>query len=68
MTILCKVNPTCFRYVYIFCEKAERNDKGGWDYEVKPYKPDNFLLQEIAIRLAKTQAPWHAYVNEGKFF
>ncbi|XP_072939369.1 uncharacterized protein [Epargyreus clarus] len=53
------------KYVYIFCEKAERNDKGGWDYEVKPYKPDNFLLQEIAIRLTKTQAPWNTYVNEG---
>ncbi|XP_049869909.1 uncharacterized protein LOC126369505 isoform X2 [Pectinophora gossypiella] len=53
------------KYVYIFCEKAERNDKGGWDYEVKPYKPANYLLQDIAIRLTKTRAPWDSYVSEG---
>ncbi|XP_045535112.1 uncharacterized protein LOC106717692 isoform X1 [Papilio machaon] len=53
------------KYVYIFCEKAERNDKGGWDYEVKPYKPANFLLQDIALRLMKTEASWNLYVNEG---
>ncbi|XP_052749276.1 uncharacterized protein LOC113515361 isoform X2 [Galleria mellonella] len=53
------------KYVYVFCEKAERNDKGGWDYEVKPYKPPNFLLQDIALRLANSQAPWNLYVNEG---
>ncbi|XP_068631030.1 uncharacterized protein [Battus philenor] len=53
------------KYVYIFCEKAERNDKGGWDYEVKPYKPINFLLQDIAQRLLSTQAAWSVYVNEG---
>ncbi|CAG4992747.1 unnamed protein product [Parnassius apollo] len=53
------------KYVYIFCEKAERNEKGGWDYEVKPYKPTNFLLQDIALRLTNTHAPWNMYVNEG---
>ncbi|XP_053603563.1 uncharacterized protein LOC128671256 isoform X2 [Plodia interpunctella] len=53
------------KYVYVFCEKAERNAKGGWDYEVKPYKPSNFLLQDIATRLAKSQAPWDYYVSEG---
>ncbi|KAJ2952204.1 hypothetical protein O0L34_g4484 [Tuta absoluta] len=53
------------KYVYIFCERAERNDKGGWDYEVKPYKPDNYLLQDIALRLNKSHAPWDSYVNEG---
>lgn len=57
-----------FRYVYIFCEKAERNDKGGWDYEVKPYKPANYLLQDIALRLVGSKAPWDSYVNEGKLF
>ncbi|XP_037302548.1 uncharacterized protein LOC119192915, partial [Manduca sexta] len=54
-----------YRYVYVFCEKAEKNSKGGWDYEVKPYKPANFLLQEIAIRLANTKAHWDSYVEEG---
>ncbi|KAG6450888.1 hypothetical protein O3G_MSEX006840 [Manduca sexta] len=53
------------KYVYVFCEKAEKNSKGGWDYEVKPYKPANFLLQEIAIRLANTKAHWDSYVEEG---
>ncbi|XP_061711243.1 uncharacterized protein LOC133520667 isoform X2 [Cydia pomonella] len=51
--------------VYVFCEKAERNEKGGWDYEVKPYKPDSFLLQDIALRLMRSHAPWDSYVNEG---
>ncbi|XP_073942527.1 uncharacterized protein [Choristoneura fumiferana] len=51
--------------VYVFCEKAERNEKGGWDYEIKPYKPASFLLQDIAIRLAQSQAPWDSYVDEG---
>lgn len=53
------------KYVYIFCEKAERNSKGGWDYEVKPYKPPNFLLQDIATRLTQSPMVWNAYVNEG---
>ncbi|KAL0882384.1 hypothetical protein ABMA27_000874 [Loxostege sticticalis] len=54
------------KYVYIFCEKAERNAKGGWDYEVKPYKPSSFLLQDIALRLTNSQtAPWNSYVEEG---
>ncbi|KAL4707937.1 hypothetical protein ACJJTC_013728 [Scirpophaga incertulas] len=54
------------KYVYIFCEKAERNDKGGWDYEVKPYKPSNYLLQDIALRLTKSQTtPWKEYIEEG---
>ncbi|XP_075971677.1 uncharacterized protein LOC142973635 isoform X2 [Anticarsia gemmatalis] len=53
------------KYVYIFCEKADRNAKGGWDYEVKPYKPADFLLQDIALRLSKSTAVWDAYVNEG---
>ncbi|CAH2071347.1 unnamed protein product, partial [Iphiclides podalirius] len=53
------------KYVYVFCEKAERNEKGGWDYEVKPYKPTNYLLQDIALRLMSTEAPWSSYVNEG---
>lgn len=53
------------KYVYIFCEKADRNPKGGWDYEVKPYKPADFLLQDIATRLCKTQAVWDSYVREG---
>ncbi|XP_026496623.1 uncharacterized protein LOC113401112 isoform X1 [Vanessa tameamea] len=53
------------KYVYIFCEKAERNDKGGFDYEVKPYKPADYLLQDIALRLATTSASWNTYVNEG---
>lgn len=53
------------KYVYVFCEKAEKNSKGGWDYEVKPYKPANFLLQEIALRLTKSKALWDSYVSEG---
>ncbi|KAM3967194.1 uncharacterized protein ACR2FA_011534 isoform 2-T2 [Aphomia sociella] len=53
------------KYVYVFCENAERNNKGGWDYEVKPYKPPNFLLQDIALRLTNSQATWNSYVNEG---
>ncbi|XP_028175700.1 uncharacterized protein LOC114363957 isoform X2 [Ostrinia furnacalis] len=54
------------KYVYIFCEKADRNEKGGWDYEVKPYKPSSFLLQDIALRLTSSQtAPWNSYVEEG---
>ncbi|KAJ0178810.1 hypothetical protein K1T71_005585 [Dendrolimus kikuchii] len=53
------------KYVYVFCEKADRNGKGGWDYEVKPYKPSNFLLQDIAIRLTKSPTLWNTYVNEG---
>ncbi|CAH0729328.1 unnamed protein product, partial [Brenthis ino] len=53
------------KYVYIFCEKAERNDKGGWDYEVKPYKPADYLLQDIAVRVAGSSNSWTTYVNEG---
>ncbi|CAG9559978.1 unnamed protein product [Danaus chrysippus] len=53
------------KYVYIFCEKAQRNDKGGWDYEVKPYKPADYLLQNIALRLAQSNAEWSNYVEEG---
>ncbi|CAH2105714.1 unnamed protein product [Euphydryas editha] len=53
------------KYVYIFCEKAERNDKGGYDYEVKPYKPADYLLQDIALRLVNTSVSWNTYVNEG---
>ncbi|XP_032512653.2 uncharacterized protein LOC116766712 isoform X1 [Danaus plexippus] len=53
------------KYVYIFCEKAQRNDKGGWDYEVKPYKPADYLLQNIALRLAQSNAEWSNYVVEG---
>lgn len=58
---------TCmfYRYVYVFCEKAEKNAKGGWDFEVKPYKPVNFLLQDIAVRLTKSKASWDLYVKEG---
>lgn len=54
------------RYVYIFCEKAEKNAKGGWDYEVKPYKPADFLLQDIAQRLSNAKPLWDAFVTEGK--
>lgn len=54
------------RYVYIFCEKAERNAKGGWDYEVKPYKPADFLLQDIAVRLSSAKPVWDLYVKEGE--
>lgn len=53
------------KYVYIFCEKAERNSKGGWDYEVKTYKPPNFLLQDIATQLTQSPMIWNTYVNEG---
>ncbi|CAK1546056.1 unnamed protein product [Leptosia nina] len=53
------------KHVYVFCEKAERNAKGGWDYEVKPYKPMNFMLQELAQRIAHSNSLWTAYVQEG---
>lgn len=56
-----------YRYVYIFCEKAERNSKGGWDYEVKPYKPADNLLQDIACRVAGSSTTWTSYVNEGNY-
>ncbi|XP_039749383.1 uncharacterized protein LOC120626142 isoform X1 [Pararge aegeria] len=53
------------KYVYIYCEKAERNNKGGWDYEVKPYKPADYLLQDLAVILASSNATWTNYVNDG---
>ncbi|XP_038220052.1 uncharacterized protein LOC119838264 isoform X2 [Zerene cesonia] len=53
------------KYVYVFCEKAERNEKGGWDYEVKPYKPMNFLLQDIALKVANSNGLWTSYVQDG---
>ncbi|XP_048479237.1 uncharacterized protein LOC105384482 isoform X2 [Plutella xylostella] len=59
------------KHVYVFCERAERNEHGGWDYEVKPYQPANLLLQDIASRLqaqysgGKHQAPWDLYAAEG---
>ncbi|XP_041970449.1 uncharacterized protein LOC121726881 isoform X2 [Aricia agestis] len=53
------------KYVYQFCEKAERNDKGGWDFEVKPYKPAVPLLQDIALRLNNPSWKWSVYVTEG---
>lgn len=58
------------KYVYVFCEKADRNEEGGWDFEIKPYKPANYLLQDIASKLykqfsAKNNAPWDKYVAEG---
>ncbi|XP_050664375.1 uncharacterized protein LOC126965010 isoform X2 [Leptidea sinapis] len=53
------------KYVYVFCEKAERNEKGSWEYEVKPYKPMNFLLQELAIQIVNTCTPWTTFAQEG---
>ncbi|CAH2247253.1 jg15450 [Pararge aegeria aegeria] len=49
----------------MYCEKAERNNKGGWDYEVKPYKPADYLLQDLAVILASSNATWTNYVNDG---
>ncbi|GBP39437.1 Histone-lysine N-methyltransferase SETMAR [Eumeta japonica] len=59
-------------YVYVFCEKAAHNESGGWDFEIKPYKPADWRLQDIAARLhaqygvtKSSDAPWNKYVEEG---
>lgn len=59
------------KYVYMYCESALPNKTGGWDYEVRPYRPASFYLQELAYKLQHmsavhdAEAPWIQYHKDG---
>lgn len=59
-----------FRYVYLYCESAKKNDK-GYDFEIKPYSPSNLNLQKIAQDLKASvddgvySPPWLNYLRDG---
>ncbi|XP_044259700.1 uncharacterized protein LOC123008130 isoform X2 [Tribolium madens] len=57
--------------VYVYCETAKISDK-GYDFEVKHYRPNNFILQEISAQLKSsdsgdngTISPWAKYLKDG---
>lgn len=57
--------------MYVYCETAKISDK-GYDFEVKHYRPNNFILQEIAAQLKSsdtgdngTISPWGKYLKDG---
>lgn len=55
----------------MYCENAHTTDK-GYEYEIKPYSPSNFNLQEIAMQLkssadqnVSSSPPWLNYLHDG---
>lgn len=60
-----------FRYVYVYCNNAKQTEK-GYDFEIKPYKPSNINLQQIAREFKNStendntfKAPWVDYIKKG---
>ncbi|KAJ8960617.1 hypothetical protein NQ318_013909 [Aromia moschata] len=63
--------PTRNKHIYLYCENAKSSDK-GFEFEIKPYSPSNFNLQEIATQLksaadqdAGATPPWFNYLRDG---
>lgn len=63
--------PTKSKSIYLYCENAHTTDK-GYEYEIKPYSPSNFNLQEIAMQLkssadqnVSSSPPWLNYLHDG---
>ncbi|CAH0553926.1 unnamed protein product [Brassicogethes aeneus] len=66
--------PTKNKYVYLYCENATAKE-GGFDFEIKPYGPQNLNLQRIAEQLksnaetsgngASSPPPWLNYLRDG---
>lgn len=55
----------------MYCENAKASDK-GYDFEVKSYGPNNFVLQDITSRLKSSVSgdngvtpPWLNYLRDG---
>ncbi|XP_063909008.1 uncharacterized protein LOC135126793 isoform X2 [Zophobas morio] len=64
-------HPVSNKDVYVYCETTKASDK-GYDFEVKHYRPNNFILQEIAAHLRSsasgdngTVSPWGKYLKDG---
>lgn len=71
--------PNKNNYVYVYCENAKQitNEKGSIEtiFEMKPYKPNNYNLQDIANQLkaaadnssneGTSSAPWANYLKDG---
>ncbi|KAK9871148.1 hypothetical protein WA026_011430 [Henosepilachna vigintioctopunctata] len=61
--------PSKDKNIYLYCEKANQTDK-GYEFEVKPYRPNNLNLQEIARNLKSSAennevtAPWVNYIKD----
>ncbi|KAJ8985346.1 hypothetical protein NQ317_008377 [Molorchus minor] len=63
--------PTRNKHVYLYCESAKSIEK-GYEFEIKPYSPSNFNLQEIATQLksladqdSSMTPPWFNYLHDG---
>ncbi|XP_015840503.1 uncharacterized protein LOC657396 isoform X2 [Tribolium castaneum] len=64
-------HPVDNKDVYVYCETAKVSDK-GYDFEVKHYRPNNFILQDISSQLKSsdsgdngTVSPWAKYLKDG---
>ncbi|KRT85997.1 hypothetical protein AMK59_2921, partial [Oryctes borbonicus] len=64
-------HPTKDKYVYVYCNNAKQTDK-GYEFEIKPYRPSNTNLQQIAAELKAASrnqescdAPWVGYIKQG---
>ncbi|KAL3280096.1 hypothetical protein HHI36_017602 [Cryptolaemus montrouzieri] len=62
--------PTKDKNIYLYCDKATVTDK-GCEFEVKPYRPNNLNLQEIAANLKlsadndnEVTPPWVNYMRD----
>ncbi|XP_057663423.1 uncharacterized protein LOC130898271 isoform X1 [Diorhabda carinulata] len=63
--------PVKNKNIYFYCESAKSTDKGN-EFEIKPYRPSNGKLQEIAIHLktstdndSGSTPPWLNYLRDG---
>ncbi|GJQ73777.1 hypothetical protein Trydic_g18717 [Trypoxylus dichotomus] len=64
-------HPSKDKYVYVYCNNAKQTDK-GYDFEIKPYRPSNTNLQQIAAELKAASrnqesydVPWVGYIKQG---
>ncbi|RZC32047.1 uncharacterized protein BDFB_002262, partial [Asbolus verrucosus] len=64
-------HPVNNKDIYVYCESTRVSDK-GYDFEVKHYRPNNFILQDIASHLKSsdsgdngTVSPWVNYLRDG---
>lgn len=63
--------PSKEKYVYVYCNNAKQTDK-GYEFEIKPYRPSNTNLQQIAAELKAASrnqdnlaVPWLGYIKQG---
>lgn len=56
----------------MYCDNAKTSPDSGFEFEIKPYTPHEFVLQEIAtsLRCASEEQcdmnpPWLGYLREG---